>query len=210
MPYSPARQQVIEQLGARSAEEAVRSVEAAHDTGAHPREKRALLAFLKGETVREVSAALGVSQGRTLQLIRRATREVIRMREAEDNARPLLEGLSNRSRRSLERAGLDTDEKVRRVVELYGARGLTTLEVFGVHQHAEVCAAFGFDPDEPIRFPGLSDREVRALSAPPYGRRAHRIRDIILADERIFPEGPEADPEPEHQPYDTSGEAPSP
>lgn len=210
MSYSPARQQVIEQLGARSADEAIRTVEAAPETGAHPREKRALLALLNGETVREVSAAIGVSQVRTLQLIRRAARDVVRMRGADSNARSLFERLSNRSRTSLYLSGLDTDEKVQRLVDIYGASSLLTLDTLGVDRFKEICDAFGFDPDEEMRPPELSDTEARSFKATRYHRRKFFIRDRILTDERIFPKELEADPAPDHQTCGASEEDPSP
>ena len=186
MSHSPAREELISRLGAQDPADAVRLVLMTRETDAHPRERRALLAFLRGGTVREGSADLAVSVNRTLQLIRRAADDVVRVRGAENASRSRLERLTNSSRRSLDQAGLDTDEKVRRVVALYGAQALLTLETFGVHRHEEVCDVFGFDPDEPVRFPNLSDQEVRALSVPPYAHKTRRIRELILSDERVF------------------------
>lgn len=210
MTYSPGREELIDRLGAEGPADAVSLVLGTRETDAHPRERRALLAFLLGGTVREVSADMGVSEHRTFQLIRRAADDVVRVREAENASRSHLERLTNRSRRSLDRSGLDTDEKVRRVVAFYGAKALLTLETFGVYQHREVCDAFGFDPDEPVRLPNLSDQEVRSLSAPPYAHKTRRIRELILADERVFASEAQEVSRADTQETDLPDDSPSP
>lgn len=124
-----------------------------------------------------------------LQGIKSAVLAVDRERGAKVGLTTVLNGLSARSQNALRQRSFGTDEGVRTLVGKYGSAALKALPNLGKESHEEICAAFGFDPEERLRLPGREKHEADRLRAVPNLARDRHNRNARLLD--IF----EADPD---------------
>lgn len=140
---------VIAHLGAPSAEEAIRLINASALIKTDPRSHWVLLTYLAGRTQPQIATDLQLSTTRIKQIVRNATREV--RREIDCRARPdhLLRSVPEGARAALLFAGLETDRAVRDHVAARGARSLRLNPHLRREDLSAICRAFGFDPEDP-------------------------------------------------------------
>lgn len=185
------RDALIRDLGARDAESAIRIANLSRNLDRYPRNRDALIRYLRGATLREVGAQYGVSREQARILICKARRTIVdEMRAPETGAR-VLNGLSVRAQNCLsneicpvDRSRL-TDERVRGWVRENGARALLSVPNMGRKTYLEICDAFGFDPTDP------------ACPKPPVLREPPPARPPLTGLLRLALERSEPDPEPE-------------
>lgn len=134
-------------LGAPSAEEAIRLINASAFVKTDPRSHWVLLTYLAGRAQPQIAKDLHLSTTRIRQIVRNATREV--RREIDRRARPdhLLRSVPEGARAALLFAGLETDRAVRDHVAARGAWSLRLNPHLCPGGLSAICDAFGFDPD---------------------------------------------------------------
>lgn len=184
------RDALICDLGARDAESGIRIANLSRNLDRYPRNRDALIRYLRGATLREVGAQHGVSREQARILIWKAKRTIVDEMRAPETGVWVLNGLSVRAQNCLVneicpvgRSRL-TDERVRDWVRENGARALLVVPNMGRKTYLEICDAFGFDPTEPMR------------PRPPVQRERPPARPPLTGLLRLAQERSEADPEP--------------
>jgi hypothetical protein len=187
------RDALICALGARDAESAIRIANLSRNLDRYPRNRDALIRYLRGATLREVGAQHGVSGEQARGLIWKARRTITNEMRAPETGARVLNGLSVRAQNCLsseicpvDRSRL-ADERVRDWVRENGARALLAVPNMGRKTYLEICDAFGFDPTDQVREGPVEESPVR-----------HEVpRPFTGVLGRLFQESSEPDTGPE-------------
>lgn len=187
-PRLKRRARVLGDSGLGQTEEAIRALNRSSLPVRKPRHYQVAHDYLAGTEASEIAEELGISRGRVNQMIQTAVRIVSQERGADAGPTAVLNGLSSRSQNALRHRSFGTDEGVRALLGKYGSAALLALPNLGKDSQAEICEAFGFDPDEQLRLPGFERGEADRLRPVPSLARDRRAREERLLE--IF----EADP----------------
>lgn len=183
------RNSVLNESELEEMDEAVRALNGSSLSVRKPRYYQVAHDYLTGREAREIAEEIGISRGRVSQMIQVAVREFTQERDADTRPNPIISSLSSRSQNCFRYLSFGTDEGVRALVGKYGSAAVKVLPNLGKESHEEICAAFGFNPEEKLRLPGLEKQEADRLRVVPNLARERHARDARLLE--IF----EADPD---------------
>ena len=184
------RNSVLNETSLDDMDAAVRALNRSSLSVRKPRHYQVTHDYLTGKDTSEIAGELGITRARVNGIIQTAVRIVTEEREVTRGPRDILNTLSSRSQNALSWRSFGTDNGIRRLVAKYGSAALLAIPNLGKDSHAEICNAYGFNPDEKIRLPGLEKKEADQLRAMPnrardrHSRNRHLL-DIIEADPDI-------------------------
>jgi hypothetical protein len=147
---SKLRKSLINDLGAKTLEEAIDIINGSQYATARERNTDLLIRYLRGETFREVGAAHGVSVSRASEIINRAIRMIRLERRQADPETEILSNLPYLAWNSLRNEIIKcygcplTDDELRAWVLENGAMALLDIPHIGPKTQKKICDAFGF------------------------------------------------------------------